>query len=50
MPVEETPCPRSPDGKHCRHWYDGDECCFCADPAMTEAQRVEQGMAEGPMV
>lgn len=27
-----TPCPR--DGKHCRHWYAGGECCVCGKSAV----------------
>lgn len=29
----ETRCPKREDGWHCRHWYDGDACCACGDPA-----------------
>lgn len=28
----ETRCPKSSDGKHCEHWYDGTRpCCYCDD-------------------
>lgn len=27
----ETPCPKTEDGKHCQHWYDGTRCCACGD-------------------
>jgi len=37
----------SEDGKwHCRCWYDGDGCCRCKAPAMTEEQKREQGMED----
>jgi len=26
---EESDCLDSPDGRHCVHWYDGEECCYC---------------------
>lgn len=29
----ETRCPESLDGRHCDHWYDGDACHHCDDPA-----------------
>lgn len=25
----ETPCPSSPDNRHCEHWYDGAPCHHC---------------------
>jgi hypothetical protein len=28
----ETPCEKSPDGKHCDHWYDGGPCHYCGAP------------------
>jgi hypothetical protein len=31
---------------HCTCWYDGDGCCRCNDPAMTEEQKRAQGMEE----
>jgi hypothetical protein len=46
--LEETPCPNSDDKLHCRCWYDGDACCSCRAPAMTNAQRAEQGMEPEP--
>ena len=32
-PGSETPCVKSPDGKHCEHWYDDPAatCCFCKE-------------------
>jgi hypothetical protein len=38
----ETPCP-SPksDGWHCEHWYDGEECHWCGDKALTDAELEE---------
>ena len=44
---EETPCPLSPDGKHCRHWYDGQGCHHGGAPAMTREQMIAQGMIDG---
>lgn len=44
MTVEETPCADSPDGIHCRHWYDGDACCYCAAPPMTDDEKRAHGM------
>lgn len=31
--TEETPCPARADRRHCAHWYDGEACCACLDPA-----------------
>lgn len=28
----ETKCPKSDDGFHCEHWYDGEACHACGDP------------------
>lgn len=44
--TEETKCPLGPDGLHCTCWYDGDECCYCEDGAMTDEQKEDQGMIE----
>lgn len=32
----ETACSKSPDGKHCVHWYDepGAPCCYCEGPEL----------------
>ncbi len=40
----ETPCP-SPksDGWHCTHWYDGDGCHFCNEPALSDDELEAQG-------
>ncbi len=32
------------DHSHCQCWWDGDGCCRCKAPAMTEEQKREQGM------
>lgn len=48
MADEETPCPSSDDAMHCRHWYDGEACCRCGAPAMSEEQKREQGMLDDP--
>ena len=39
----ETECPTMEDRRHCAHWYYGDKCCSCGAPAMTVAERIEQG-------
>lgn len=31
---------------HCSCWYEGDGCCRCKTPAMTEDQMREQGMLD----
>jgi hypothetical protein len=36
---EETECPDSPDGAHCNHWYDGDQCCYCQLPRDEEYEK-----------
>ncbi len=45
-PIEQELCPEGTptDGFHCVHWYDGEPCCRCGAPAMTEEERREQGM------
>lgn len=47
-------CPGSPgddggDGMHCRHWWDGDPCCWCDAGEMPMDDKVAQGMVEGPL-
>ena len=44
----ESPCPDSADGskQHCQCWYEGEACCACKAPAMTEKKMREQGMIE----
>jgi hypothetical protein len=37
MADDET-CEKSPDGAHCRHWYDGDPCHHCGAPALSRAR------------
>lgn len=44
MEHDELSCTHS-EG-HCDHWYDGDECCRCGAPEMTEEQMREQGMLD----
>ncbi len=38
-------CPKGDeeDSVHCRCWYDGEKCCKCGAPEMTEEKRIEQG-------
>ena len=45
-PADEEFCPEgtSDDAFHCVHWYDGDACCACGAPPMTDEQKREQGM------
>ena len=40
----ETTCPKREDGQHCDCWYDGEACCACGAAAMTNEERIEQGM------
>lgn len=42
----ETPCPVRVDGAHCRHWYDGDDCCACG-PATGPAGALIYSRARG---
>ena len=42
----EGACPEHEDGIHCEHWWDGDGCCACAAPAMTEDEKHAQGMED----
>ena len=35
----ETSCEKSPDGKHCVHWYDDVGFChYCGDDTHTEEE------------
>lgn len=40
----ETPCPKREDKLHCECWYDGEKCCACGDPEMSDEEREEKGM------
>lgn len=31
---------------HCEHWFDGETCCWCAAPEMTQEERIAQGCDE----
>lgn len=42
--VEEGHCHAREDCIHCDHWWDGDGCCSCGAPAMTQEEMIEQGM------
>lgn len=46
--TDDERCPRSlaGDDQHCRHWWDGEPCHWCDAPAMSRAQKIEQGMIE----
>ncbi len=46
MEPSETPCPARKDAQHCVHWWDGEACCHCGDPAMAREQMIAQGMIE----
>lgn len=41
---EEFFCTKRHDHEHCDCWFDGKACCACGAPAMTDAERREQGM------
>lgn len=47
--IEETSClrPGRVNKQHCRHWYDGEACCACGDPPMTDEAKAAQGMPVG---
>lgn len=38
-------CLEAPDDEliHCEHWWDGEQCCFCGDPAMTDEEIERKG-------
>lgn len=40
----EQTCPNREDDMHCIHWWDGEPCCACGAPAMTEDEKA--GMIE----
>jgi histidine triad (HIT) family protein len=48
----ETPCPARADRTHCPHWYDGEACCGCHDPATADYDEVPEinapATVEGP--
>lgn len=46
--IGETDCPARGDKQHCQHWYDGEACCACDDPPMSNEVRVAQGMPGSP--
>ena len=35
-------CAKRDDYMHCDHWFDGEACCACGTPAMTDEQKREQ--------
>ncbi len=39
-------CPPSDDEIHCRCWWNGDGCCICDAPPMTDEEKKEQGMID----
>lgn len=39
-------CSARPENIHCDCWWDGDACCACGDPPMTEDEMRVQGMIE----
>lgn len=43
---EEGYCHAREDQVHCEHWWDGDGCCSCGAPAMTQEEMIEQGMID----
>jgi len=44
--MDDEPCYKRTDQTHCRCWWDGDACCACGAPAMSEDQKMTQGMIE----
>jgi hypothetical protein len=45
MKTDDAFCPNSKDGAgHCEEWNDGDACCRCGAPAMTDQEKEDQGM------
>lgn len=46
LPEDESICPERgfDDFIHCGCWWDGDPCCACNAPAMTDEQKIAQGM------
>ena len=34
----ETPCPKRDDKIHCPCWYDGEACCDCGAPGLSERE------------
>jgi len=45
-PKDNELYPNSKDKTHCNCWWNGNKCCICNSPAMSEEQMVEQGMIE----
>lgn len=43
---DEGFCSVSDDEIHCPHWWDGDGCCLCDAPPMTDEEKREQGMID----
>lgn len=44
---QDEDCPAvGSGGQHCNCWYDGDGCCRCGAPPMTEDEQRAQGMIE----
>jgi hypothetical protein len=37
----QTFCEKSIDGVHCEHWQDGDACCYCNDPKLSDKETKE---------
>lgn len=45
MSVDDTGyCSKRADGIHCTCWWDGDACCACNAPGMTNEERIRDGM------
>lgn len=44
---EHCPAPNDSAGTHCDHWWDGDACCYCKAPPMTDEEKRAKGMEEG---
>jgi len=41
---EDGYCEKHEEGTHCECWWDGEACCACGAPGMTEDERRAQGM------
>ena len=35
----DTPCPKRDDKIHCTCWYDGEPCCACGAPGLSEREK-----------
>jgi hypothetical protein len=40
-------CIKRDDETHCLHWWEGEKCCNCDAPGMSEEEKEKQGMNNG---